>query len=374
MEEREFRQRILLGVRRMVLKVGSSLLVAPGKGIDREYLRGLASVLTRVRDRGVELLLVSSGAIAAGMERLGLRKRPSSIGELQATAAVGQGLLMHLYNEALSPLGIKVAQVLLTHEDFRSRKRYLNAKNTLLTLLRLGVLPVINENDSVAVEEIKLGDNDTLAALTAAMVDAQLLVIFTDVEGFFVGPPSDRRLLTFVEKVDSSLDAWARESSSSVGTGGMITKLRAASLASRAGIPTIMAYGRRPEALEEILQGEVIGTFFLPRPALRGRRRWIGLNIRPRGVLVVDEGAKDALVRMGKSLLPSGIVEVKGEFDRGDTVLCVGPDGFEFAQGLVNYSSSEIRQIKGRKTREIEGILGYKYADEVIHRDNLVLL
>lgn len=359
----------------MVLKVGSSLLVAPGRGIDRDYLRGLASVLARLRDRGREILLVSSGAIAAGMERLGMRKRPCSIGELQATAAVGQGLLMHLYNEALSPLGIQVAQVLLTHEDFRSRKRYLNAKNTLLTLLRLGVLPVINENDSVAVEEIKLGDNDTLAALTAAMVDAQLLVILTDVEGFFVGPPEDRRLLTLVEKVDPELEAWAREPSSAVGTGGMITKLRAASLASRAGIATIVASGRRPEVLEGILEGEVIGTLFLPRPpALRGRRRWIGLNIRPKGVLVVDEGAKQALLKMGKSLLPSGIVEVRGEFDRGDTVLCVGPDGTEFAKGLVNYSSSEIRQIKGRKTKEIEGILGYKYADEVIHRDNLVLL
>lgn len=373
MEERALRQRVLKGVRRIVLKVGSSLLVRPGKGLNRDYLAELASAIAGLIKEGYELLLVSSGAIAAGMERLGMKRRPSSIAELQATAAVGQGFLMHLYNEALSPLGVHVAQVLLTHEDFRDRKRYLNAKNTLMTLLGLGVLPVINENDSVAIEEIKLGDNDTLAALTAAMVDAELLVIFTDVEGFYAGP--ERKLLTLVEKVDRELEAWALGSGSSVGTGGMVTKLRAASLASRAGIPTIVLGGRRPEVLKAVLEGEVVGTLFLPSPpALKGKRKWIGLNVKPRGVLVVDEGAREALVRRGKSLLPSGIVEVKGEFERGDTVLCVGPDGCEFAKGLVNYSSSEIRQILGKNTKDIAGILGYKYADEVIHRDNLVLL
>ncbi|RLA84837.1 MAG: glutamate 5-kinase [Deltaproteobacteria bacterium] len=375
MGERDLRKQIVEGARRLLVKVGSSLLVHLGEGIDRKYLDRLASEIVKLREGGREVLLVSSGAIAAGMERLGFKRRPSSISELQATAAVGQGLLMHLYQEAFSPKGIQVAQVLLTHEDFRDRRRYLNARGTLLTLLKLGVIPVINENDSVAIEEIKLGDNDTLAALTAGLVDAQLLIILTDVEGLFIGRPGEGRLLTLVRQIDRELEAAVAGPRTEVGTGGMITKLRAASLASKAGISTIVAKGTDPGILTELLRGEVRGTLFLPSPGgLKGRKRWIGFNLKPRGTLIVDEGAKEAIVQRGKSLLPSGVKEVMGDFQRGDTVILVGPDGCEFAKGLVNYSSREIRGIMGHRSHEIEKILGYKYADEVIHRDNLVLL
>ena len=361
--------------KRIVLKIGSSLLVRPSLGINREYLDNLAHHVALLKEEGRELLLVSSGAIAAGMERLNLKEKPSSISELQATAAVGQGFLMHLYEEAFERKNIKVAQVLLTHEDFRDRKRYLNARSTLLTLLSFGVVPIINENDSVAIEEIRLGDNDTLAALTASLVDAELLVIFTDVEGFFVEGPEGKKLLSLVKGDFRDLEAFAHGPGSKVGTGGMLTKLKAAKLASRAGIPTLIVKGSDPEVLKKVLQGESFGTLFLPeRSKLTGKKRWIGLNIKPKGTIIVDQGAKEAILKRGKSLLPSGIKEVIGEFQRGDTVRLKDEEGHDFAQGLTNYSSGEIREIKGLKTYQIEEVLGYKYSDEVIHRDNLVLL
>ena len=368
------RKRIVARTTRAVVKVGSSLLVSLEEGLKRHYVRSLASQLAQLRERGVEVLLVSSGAIAAGMERLGMRTRPSSISEQQATAAVGQGLLMHLYEEAFEDWGLKVAQVLLTHEDVRDRRRYLNARNTLLTLLRFGVVPIINENDSVVIDEIKLGDNDLLAALTAGLTDAQLLVILTDVEGLYEGGPGGR-LIKVVEKIEDDLEASVAGTATQVGTGGMVTKIRAAKLASKIGVYTIVGKGTDARVLEEIWKGEEIGTLFLPeaRP-LTGRKKWIGFNVRAKGTVVVDEGAMVAVLQRGKSLLPSGVKEVLGDFQRGDAVLCRGPDGRDFAKGLVNYSSTEIAAIKGHKTQEIEAILGYKYAEEVIHRDNLVLL
>lgn len=375
MEERDLRREVVAKTRRAVVKVGSSLLVSLREGLRRRYFHDLAAQIGGLRRRGVEVLLVSSGAIAAGMERLGLKKRPTSISELQATAAVGQGFLMHIYEEAFGPWGLKVGQVLLTHEDVRDRKRYLNARSTLLTLLRLGIVPIINENDSVAVEEIKFGDNDTLAALAAGLTDCQLLVILTDVEGLYLGGPQKGKLLTLVEKVDAKLELAVKGTDKEVSIGGMETKIKAVKLASKAGIFTIVADGRDTAVIERIWQGEVVGTLFTPeRERLKGKKKWIGFNIRPRGVLVVDKGAMKAILEGGKSLLPSGIEQVQGAFSRGDVVLCRGPEGQDFAKGLVNYSSEEIEAIRGHKSGDIADILGYKYADEVIHRDNLVLL
>jgi len=241
-------------------------------------------------------------------------------------------------------------------------------------MLSLGVLPIINENDSVAVEEIRFGDNDTLAALVAVLVEAGLLVILTDVEGFFLGGPEGGKLLTLVERVDKEIRKEALGPKGPLGTGGMATKVRAAFMASKAGIHTLVTKGVDPVVLDRLLRGEVVGTLFLAGPSrLTGKKRWIGFSLKPKGTLLVDQGAKEAILEKGKSLLPSGVMEVIGKFERGDAVLCVGPDGQEFAKGLVNYSSEELQMIKGRKTYEIEEILGYKYADEVIHRDNLVV-
>jgi len=375
MDERILRKRVIAETQRVVIKVGSSLLVSLDKGLKRHYFEALADQIATLRKRGVEVLLVSSGAIAAGMERLGLKRRPSSISDLQATAAVGQSLLMHIYEEAFGRWGLKVAQVLLTHEDVRDRRRYLNARNTLLTLLRLGVIPVVNENDSVVIEEIKFGDNDLLAALTAGLIEAQLLIILTDVEGVFLGGPRSGKLITLVDKIEEELEASVRGTEKEVSIGGMITKLRAAKLASKAGIYTMVVDGTNASVIEEIWRAEVRGTLFLPEAQrLRGRKKWIGFNLRVKGVLFLDDGAVKAVVESGKSLLPSGVTEVMGDFQRGDLVICRGPDGHDIARGLVNYSAEEIQLIKGRKSYEIEAILGYKYADEVIHRDNLVIL
>lgn len=374
MDERELRKGILKEVNRIVVKVGSSLLVEPGTGLKKDYIKDLAREVVALRKKGFEFLLVSSGAIAAGMELLGLKTRPSSISELQAVAAVGQGYLMRLYAESFEPYGLRVGQVLLTHEDVKDRKRYINARNTLLTMLSLGVLPIINENDSVAIEEIRFGDNDTLAALVAALVEAGLLVIFTDVEGFFLGGPEGGRLLTLVERVDKEIRKEALGPKGPLGTGGMSTKVKAAFMASKAGVHTVVTRGVDPSILSMVLEGEVVGTLFLGGPSkLTGKKRWIGFSLKPKGTLLVDQGAKEAILEKGKSLLPSGVIEVIGKFGRGDAVLCVGPDGQEFAKGLVNYSSEELKAIKGKKTFEIEEVLGYKYADEVIHRDNLVV-
>lgn len=374
MGERELREKLLKEVKRVVVKIGSSLLVEPRLGLKRGYIKDLAREVVVLRQKGFEILIVSSGAIAAGMELLGLRSRPSSISELQAVAAVGQGYLMRLYAEAFEPHGLRVGQVLLTHEDVKDRRRYLNARSTLLTMLSLGVLPIINENDSVAIEEIRFGDNDTLAALVAVLVEAGLLVILTDVEGFFLGGPEGGKLLTLVERVDKEIRKEALGPKGPLGTGGMATKVRAAFMASKAGIHTLVTKGVDPVVLDRLLRGEVVGTLFLAGPSrLTGKKRWIGFSLKPKGTLLVDQGAKEAILEKGKSLLPSGVMEVIGKFERGDAVLCVGPDGQEFAKGLVNYSSEELQMIKGRKTYEIEEILGYKYADEVIHRDNLVV-
>jgi glutamate 5-kinase len=376
MDEQELRKEIVDGVRRAVIKVGSSLLVSLGAGLNKAFISRLAGELSWLKTKGVEIVMVSSGAIAAGMERLGLTKRPKTISELQAAAAIGQSSLMHVYEEAFAPWGLKVAQVLITRDDMRDRKRYINARNTLRTLLDLGIIPIINENDSVVVEEIKFGDNDLLAALVTSLIDADLLLILTDTPGLYDGDPRQGgRLISLVEKVTKKVEAMAQGSQTEIGTGGMASKVGAAKLAARCDVPTVVTGCKERNVLERIFTGELVGTLFLSGgEPLKGRKQWIGFTLRPKGRLTLDGGAREAIMKGGRSLLPSGIVAVEGNFGRGDLVSCLDPRKKEFARGLVNYNSRELQKIMRRQSSQIEEVLGYKYTDEVIHRDNLVLL
>jgi glutamate 5-kinase len=372
----------LARARRCVVKVGSALVAAPGTGADPARIEALAADIAAVRERR-EVVLVTSGAIVTGMARLALPARPRSIPEKQAAAAVGQAALMWQYEAAFKRYGIPVGQVLLTAQDVGDRARYLNARNTLLALLGFGVLPVVNENDTVAVEEIKVGDNDNLSALVASLIDADLLVILSDVDGLYTGDPAANPAARKVDTVEAVTDdvlrlVWDRAGRVSVG--GMATKLEAAQKAAASGIPMVIAGGRTPEVLQRLLRGEPLGTFFPPRAdRLTARKRWIAFAAPPQGRLVVDAGAARALARQGRSLLPSGVVQVDGDFRAGAVVAVVAPglagaDGAEVGRGLVNFDADELRLIRGARTDDIERRLGYKSFDEVIHRDNLVIL
>ncbi len=374
--ESEERTALLRGLRRIVVKVGSGLIADLGSGLVEARIERLASEVAHLFDQGLEVVVVSSGAVAAGTARLGLRERPRSIPEKQAAAAVGQSALMWSYERAFGRFGRRVAQVLLTQEDLSHRPRYLNARNTLLTLLGYRVLPVVNENDTVAVEEIKVGDNDNLSAVVAHLVDADLLVILTDIDGLYTADPRrdpSARRIERVEAVTTELERliWDGET----GTGGMRTKLQAAQKVTTAGIPLVIADGQRSGVLTRIVTGDSVGTIFLPRgDHLAARKRWIAFALPPQGLLQLDEGAWRAVAERGKSLLPSGVIGVSGEFSAGDAVGLLNPAGREFARGLVNYEAREVEQIRGAKSTEIEPRLGYKAFDEIIHRDNLVLL
>ena len=372
------RQEWLGAPRRIVVKVGSGVLSRGGIGLHRPTLQALASCLARVRGRGVEAILVSSGAILAGMEALGLTERPRELPLKQAAAAVGQSHLMRAYEEAFQPCGLRVAQILLTQEDLRHRGRYLNARNTLFTLLGLHVLPIVNENDTVAVREIQFGDNDTLSALVAHLAQADLLVILTDTDGVFTADPHrdpSARLIPLVRPQDAISSFCAEDTGSAASIGGMTSKVRAAHRAAVAGIPTVVASGRTPESVEAILRGEEVGTLFLPsRSRMQSRKRWLAFASQPRGGIVVDAGARGALVSGGKSLLPSGIRGTQKTFRGGDVVSLLDLAGQEFGRGLTNYSRDEVDKIKGLHSDEIASVLGHKPYDEVIHRDNLVIL
>ena len=371
-------RRALPKVKRLVVKVGSGLISAPGQGLLPDRIGALADELAALAKDGREVVVVSSGAIAAGMARLGLTQRPRSIPEKQAAAAVGQSALMWHYEQAFARHGIRVAQVLVTQEDISARPRYLNARNTLQVLLRFRVVPVVNENDTVAVEEIKVGDNDNLAALVAHLVDADLLVILTDVDGLYTGDPRvdpEARRLETVDAVTEEIERLVWDADGQISVGGMSTKLEAARKVTSSGIPMVIASGRVPGTLRRVLRGEPLGTYFVPRgDRLAGRKRWIAFAVPPQGRLTVDAGARSALVERGKSLLPSGVVDVEGEFHAGEVVSLSAADGKEFARGLTNYDAAELRKIQGAKTKDLEERLGYKSFDEVIHRDNLVLL
>jgi glutamate 5-kinase len=371
-------RRPLTRARRVVVKVGSGLVTTAAEGPSSENIARLAADLSALVQDRHEVALVSSGAIATGMARLGLKARPRSIPEKQAAAAVGQSALMWEYEQAFKKHGIAVGQVLLTGQDISDRSRYLNARNTLLALLEFGVLPIVNENDTVAVDEIKVGDNDNLAALVAHLIDADLLVLLTDVDGLYTGDPrrdpAARRLET-VAAITDEIQRMVYDASASVSVGGMSTKLQAAQKAGASGIPMVIASGREAGTLPRVLKGEPVGTYFQPRDdRLAARKRWIAFAVPPQGRLTVDAGAKKALTERGKSLLPSGLVEVDGQFRVGEVVALTEADGQEFARGLVNYDADELRRIRGAKTADIERTLGYKGVDEVVHRDNLVIL
>jgi len=367
-------------MRRVVIKAGSSIL-STARGLNRESIRSLAYNLATLHSNGKEVVLVTSGAIAAGMGRLGIREQPKTIPQRQAAAAVGQIDLMALYEECFSAYDKQVAQILLTHDDLANRRRYLNAKHTMSALLEARVIPIVNENDTVAVEELRFsfGDNDNLSALVATLVEADLLVILSDVEGLFTKDPRyypDAELIPLVSRFDDALFNLAVPEAGPLGRGGMASKLVAARKASAFGIPTIIADGRRQEVLPTIFDPQAqTGTLVLPSAdRLASRKHWIAFTLKPAVALVVDVGAYEAVSRKGKSLLPSGLKEVRGVFEGGECVACLDTGGQEFARGLVNYSSAELERIKGLHTSHIERVLGYKVSDEIIHRDDLVLL
>jgi glutamate 5-kinase len=372
------RNPVLHGVKRFVVKIGSSLIASQNHGLNHRRLESLAQELADLKREGREIIIVSSGAILSGLEKLGISQRPKSLPVKQAAAAVGQSRLMWAYEKAFEACGLKVAQVLLTQDDLADRRRFLNSRNTLTTLLALDVIPVINENDTVVVEEIRFGDNDNLAGLVTHLIDAQLLVILSDVEGLFSDDPRrhpDAVLIPVVNRIDAEILRLAGEATTPEGTGGMRSKVLTAQKVARYGVPTVIASGRQTGTLAEILKGNPVGTMFLPENDKRNsRKQWIAFTSRAKGRLSLDSGAVEALVMKGKSLLPSGIAKVEGRFDAGDAVACIDPKGHEVAKGLVNYSSAEVEKIKGAKTTELVKILGRKDYDEVIHRDNLVIL
>jgi glutamate 5-kinase len=363
---------------RIVVKIGSNIVAGEGKGLNTRRMRSIASGISELHDMGHEVVVVSSGAVAAGMKKLALREKPRDIKLKQAAAAVGQSALMWTYERCFNEHGKKVAQVLLTRDGLSDRKMYINAKNTLFALLSYGVIPVINENDTVAVDEIRFGDNDNLASLVASLVEAGRLIILSDVEGLYSEDPKRKAAATLIKtvgKITAEMVKKAGDSSSAVGTGGMYSKLMAAQKAVRSGITVNIINGRRPRLLVSLMKGKAHGTEFRPEEArLSARKGWIAFGSRPKGTLTLDDGAKKALVVHRKSLLPSGIVSVKGSFQVGDAVYCVDSGGNRIAKGLTNYSSAEVEKIKGKKTSMIEDALGYRYSDEVVHRDNMVLL
>jgi glutamate 5-kinase len=370
------RPEILRPTRRVVVKVGSGVLTARA-GLNMTVVKDLVSDICELRSNGKEIILVSSGAIASGLKKIGLSKRPKSVSQLQAAAAVGQSSLMSSYEEAFRPYGQKVAQILITRDDLIHRRRYLNARNTIMTLLSWKILPIINENDTVAVDEIKFGDNDNLSAMVTNLTDAHLLVNLTNMDGLFDGDPREdpeAKLIPLVAKVDRKVAKFASSIPGFLGTGGMASKVKAAHKVALAGVPTVIANGLKPHILRRIFSGEEVGTLFLPREtSLCSRKHWIAFTKSPRGELFIDRGAEKALLENGKSLLPPGIIDVKGRFSPGDAVLLINPDGKEVAVGMVNYHSGDIAKIIGVKTSEIESRLGFKQDDEVIHRDNLVI-
>lgn len=365
-------------IKRVVIKIGSRILTGADGDLNRLWISALAAEVAKLRKAGREVILVSSGAVAAGRTLLGINERPRTIPQKQAAAAVGQPLLMQEYESAFRAFDCKVAQILLTREDLADRQRYINARTTLETLLEFGIVPIINENDTVAVEEIKFGDNDNLSALVTNLIDAGLLVIMTDIDGLYDADPRSNpaaKLIPLVRTVTKELERAAGGSGSSLGTGGMATKLAAAKKTGKAGAATIIINGSDPQVITGLFRGEECGTLVLPAArSLTSRKHWIAFTIRPQGKIFVDAGAAKVLRKEGRSLLASGVVRVEGSFERGACVRICDPDGIEFARGIADYSSSETGQIMGHKSLDIEDILGYRYGDELIHRDNLVLL
>jgi glutamate 5-kinase len=372
---------LLKDARYIVVKVGSSLVTNHGEGLDRSAIAAWAkqiSHLVKQSNPARKVILVSSGAVAEGMQRLGWKKRPTAINELQAAAAVGQMGLVQMYAACFSEDALHTAQILLTHDDLADRKRYLNARSTLKTLLEMGVIPIINENDTVVTDEIRFGDNDTLAALVANLIEADALVILTDQAGLYSADPrrnSNAQFIAHGVAGDPALEEMAGGAGTAIGTGGMITKITAAKRAARSGAHTIIASGREQDVLVRLANGEAIGTHLEATQAkILAKKQWIADHLRVAGKLVIDQGAVNVLRSAGKSLLPAGVIRVEGNFERGDVVACVDEAGHEVARGLVNYAASEASQIIGQSSTQIAGLLGYIDEAELIHRDNLILM
>jgi glutamate 5-kinase len=375
-DNKELRKTFLKGVRRVVVKVGSGVLTGK-EGLNRKVIRDLTNDLCALKKKNIEVILVSSGAIASGLKKIGLAKRPDTISGKQAVAAVGQPSLMMAWEKAFESHRQKVAQILITRDDFNHRERYLNARNTIFTLLAWKIVPIINENDTVMVDEIKFGDNDNLSAMVTSLMDAQLLVCLTDLDGLYNKDPrihKNAQLIPVVQRVSREITQYAGSIPGFLGTGGMGSKIRAAQTVSLGGVPTVIANGMRPGVVQSIFKADEVGTLFLPRDVtLCSRKRWIAFTKAPKGQITIDPGAERAIVKGGKSLLPSGIKEVRGVFSLGDSVVLLNQGGQELAVGMVNYDAGDIRKIMGLKTSQIEEVLGYKHDDEVVHRDNLVL-
>ena len=371
-------RQLITSAKRVVLKIGSSLVASRNLGLRHDLIHQLSHDIAELKNQQHEVVLVSSGAIVAGIDKLGLKSYPQSIPLKQAAAATGQSHLVHAYEKCFQEARQKVAQVLLTHQDLTDRKRFLNARNTLTTLIDMGVIPIINENDTVSVDEIRFGDNDTLAGQVAHLVDADLFVILSDVDGLYTKDPRQNpkaELISEIEEITAEIEQVAGISRSQESRGGMVTKIQAAKHVGQFGVPTLLVNGEKPGLLTEVFLGKVQGTLILPQGRrLPSRKHWIAFTLRAKGQLILDDGAVEALQYRGKSLLPSGILDIKGVFSSGDPVSCVDANGKEFAKGLVNMSSDSLAIIKGLKTKEVQKILGGKEYEEVIHRSNLALL
>jgi len=372
------RQKYTKQAKRWVIKIGSALLTKDGKGLDYLAIEGWTKQIAQLRQQGIEIILVSSGSVAEGMSRMGWTKRPTKLAELQAAAAIGQTGLIETYEAQFKQHNIQAAQILLTHDDVSNRKRYLNARNTLHALLKFKALPIINENDTVALEEMRLGDNDTLAALVANLVEADLLVILTDQEGLFTKDPrhhDDAVLISEESATNTTLLDFVGDIATALGSGGMATKLTAAQRAANSGCATVIASGREDNVLYRLSQGEKIGTLLMPdNTQIAARKQWIVGQVQASGSLYLDKGASQAIQKKGTSLLPIGVEKAEGSFNRGDIVDCKNLDGVIIARGLVNYSHKELSKIFKKPSHEISVLLGYEGETELIHRDNLVIL
>ena len=364
--------------KRIVVKVGTSLITDESGKLNHDRLESLVNQIAELASRGSQLILVTSGAIAAGVEGLGLGSRPTAIPELQAAASVGQGLLLHQYGKLFRKRNLQVGQVLLTQYDTTHRSQYLNARNTLKKLLDFGAVPIVNENDTTAVDEIRFGDNDTLAALVSCLIDADLLILLSDIDGLYTGDPrvsGEAKLLNEVEEITCEIEEIAGGVGSKFGSGGMVTKIRAAKIVTCAGAGMVIANGREDDILVKIMDKMPVGTFFFPRKRrISSRKLWIAFGRISKGTIFVDDGAKTALIKKGKSLLPAGIAASKGDFSLGDAVDIADKDGCVFAKGLINFSADELNQIKGLKSSEVSSVLSDEASEEAIHRDCLVIL
>lgn len=371
------RDKIISKAKRWVVKIGSALLTQDGKGLDYQAIQDWAEQIVKLRQQGIEIILVSSGAVAEGMSRMGWQQRPKSLYELQAAAAIGQMGLIQAYESNFSKHNYHSAQILLTHDDLDNRSRYLNARNTLCTLLKLGAIPIVNENDSVSFDEIRLGDNDTLGALVANLTDADLFIILTDQKGLFDADPRknpNAKLIQEAHANDKRLASFAGSAGTVQGTGGMATKVTAAQRAAQSGCPTIIASGREEKVLERLYAKEKLGTLLLADTSrLAARKQWIADQLISKGTLYLDDGATKAVQQTGKSVLAIGVTKVEGEFGQGDVVSCVNQQGQLIAKGLANYDHVEIRLVKGKRSSEFIDLLGYADRPELVHRDNLVL-